>query len=83
MKRLSKEDKPVILKIVQALPYCTFGNPHACYLRARNKFLESLEKNFGRKDARKIAFYDACEAAADGVVRDCNLAKAAIADFVE
>ena len=79
MKRLSKTDKSIIIKIVVALPFSPNDTPHARYKRARDKFFESLSK--GSK--RKYALYDACNAAASGIDKDRDLAIDAIKDCLE
>jgi hypothetical protein len=88
MKKLNKTDKAVIYKIIRELPLTDGDTPNSRYMRARDKYIESLAKNLelhllSKVDARKYAFIDACHAAAKKDMRLCFKAVDAIKDLPE
>ena len=85
MKKLNKTDKAVIYKIIRELPLADNDKPSSRYMRARDKYIESLAKNthLPKMDARKYAFMDACHAAARGDMKLCFVAIDAIKNLPE
>ncbi len=88
MKKLNKADKAVIYKIIRELPLADDDKPCSRFIRARDKYFESLAKNLditllSKIDARKYALIDACHAAAKGDMMLCFKVIDAIKDLPE